>query len=251
TLLWIFSASTALARVNGLEPWSPGVDFEFSRTAWTREAFLRTGSGADDFLEGDLAVRYVPNPRWELEGKAGYIALDRLQPPENASGVNDFAFGAKYNLTPKSGRRSAKLIGEAGLTLPTGNSRRGLGSGGWGFSGGLGLRYPVQAMHAYSYLGADLFSKGNKTHMGNIFRYVFGTEYPLRKKFSVTMDVRGALHGKDKIQGVRSKNAVQEIYFAPGAFWQPKKNLWRLQSTLLIGLSDESYDVGWMGGAQF
>lgn len=238
------------ARVNVLEPWSPGVDFYIPRKDWTHGANVRWGVNGTDLFEAEYLLSHRPRADWEIGGALGYVSLDE-KGAGGSSGINDLRVAAKHLFSSAVSPAGTRLIGEGGLSLPTGDPDKGIGAGGVGALLGWGIQMPVQSVTGYVHLGVRAYTEGNDTRWGNVFTYVLGTQYELDTEFSLTADLRGFNHGKDKINGMRIPGSRQEVYLAPGVQWHPMDAPAHFLGSLLIGLSNESFDVGLMAGAKF
>ena len=250
-VLAVLCARTAAARINMLEPWSPGLDFVIPESTWNHDVHVRTGFGkrsADLFELGYLLSTPV-SPDWEVGGGLNFLSLNR--PSRSESGLGDLALGAKYK-TPRGILPPAlELAGEAGLTLPTGDPDKGLGAGGLGlFAGGFFQGAMDNSVTGYSHLGVRAYTKGRQTDLGEVFEYAFGIKYLVDDEWIAAADVRGFNHGADKYKGVKGKR-YQEIYLAPGAFYRPKRVPAEFLGTLLLGLTADSYDFGFQVSAKF
>jgi hypothetical protein len=126
-----------------------------------------------------------------------------------------------------------------------------LGAGGFGIFGGGGLSFPIEAVRGYLQAGYTLYTEGSDTKRGNTLRFIAGAEYVLTDEWLLTGDLRLFDHGRDKINGVKRADAVKEAYLAPGVVWRPSDSPFRLQGTLLLGVTDDAYDLGFQVGLRF
>jgi hypothetical protein len=243
-----FVVTPLYARVNLLEPWTPGVDFSIPVKDWTHGADLRLGFDKTDLFQVDYFLSHPLYQDWEVEGTLGYVSLDR--PGGGHSGLNDLAVAAKYRF-PQAMPGNMKVIGEGGISLPTGNPDNGIGAGGVGAMLGWGMQVPIQVVTGYAHLGLNLFTEGGDTRWGSIFSYTLGAQYELDPELSLTADIRGFNHGKDKINGVKLNDTRQEVYLAPGALWHPASIPLQFLGSILIGLSHDAYNLGLMAGVKY
>ncbi len=246
------SFSPLHARINLLEPWAPGVDFSIPVKEWTHGADLRWGSAKSDLFQADYFLSRSLDQDWEVGGTLGYVSTSGgLNNGNGHSGFNDLTVAAQYKFPTAMSPGDMQLIGEGGISLPTGNPDNGIGAGGVGALLGWGMQVPVQAVTGYAHLGLKFFTEGGDTKFGTVFSYILGAQYELEPELSLTLDLRGFNHGKDKINGVRFHETRQEVYLAPGALWHPAKMPLQFLGSFLIGLSDDAYDVGLMVGAKY
>lgn len=252
SLFFLAFASPSFARVNLLEPWSPGLDLDVPRETWGHGGNARFGSAnGQDLLELSYFLSHAPRSDWEVAGTLGYVSLDRPAPLKSDTGLSDLAVAAKHKFSPVSSPGSLEMAAEAGLSLPTGDPDHGVGAGGVGLLLGWGAKTPVQDVTGYAHFGVRMYTGGGDTQFGNVFSFTLGAEYPWKPGVTLTADLRGFNRGKDKINGVRTAESVQELYLAPGIIRRSAKTGVDLLGTLLVGLSNESYDFGLMAGFKF
>jgi hypothetical protein len=246
--LLISAAGPLPARVQLVEPWSPSIDTGTPERPWVHGATLRTGFNGVDALELAYQLSHAPAPGWEVEGSLGYASIDGSG--RDDSGLNDLTVAAKHVL-PINLLREIVGTGEAGISLPTGDPDNGLGAGGVGLLFGWGMEAPVQRVVGYAHFGFRAYTEGNDTHFGNVFSYVLGAAQTVKGDTRLSLDLRGFNRGKDKINGVRARNSLQELYLAPGGEWKASNLPAEFLGSLLIGLTDESYDIGILAGVKF
>jgi len=239
------------ARINMIEPWSPGVDFTLPEKQWNHGVNVRLGVDEGDIFDLSYLLSHPLPHRWEIGGIWGLRRIDSPIDKDDNLGLNDLTVGGKHVFNTSALPKGLKFIGEAGLSLPTGDSDDGLGAGGVGIFLGWGMELPIQVVHGYSQLGVQIFTEGNDTDKGTIFNYVFGARYEIDSELSLTSDLRGFNHGKDKINGVRLKGSVQELFLTVGVMWNQTKNPVDFLGNILLGLTNESNDIGIMFGAKF
>ena len=144
-----------------------------------------------------------------------------------------------------------EIIGEAGITLPTGDPDKFLGAGGFGlFGGGYIQGALAENVTPYAHLGLRLFMKGQDTDLGEVVEYAFGLKALVNSEWIATGDVRGYSHSGDEYRGFKG-SGYDEVYLAPGAVFRPKSVQAEFLGTLLLGLTDESYDFGLQLAAKF
>lgn len=246
------AAAPAAARVNMLEPWAPGLDFRIPKETWNHDVHMRAGFGQgsrDAFALGYLL--YTPlSPDWLVGGGIDFLSVDGPM-GDTESGLSDLSFGAKYKVPQAHLPASLEVIGEAGLTLPTGDADKGLGAGGLGFFGGGSLQGALAAdVTGYAHLGLRIFLEGQDVDLGEVVEYAFGMKYRVDQEWTAAADVRGFNHARDEYMGVKG-DKYQEIYLAPGAVYRPKTVPAEFLGTVLLGLSDDAYDFGLSFAAKF
>lgn len=249
----LVSSVSGWARVNVLDPWAPGFDANPSQKKWNSSAHLRIGSGGANGLDMTELGATVSTPlknEWEVGGSWGFRTLD-ASGAQDESGLTDMAFAAKHRLPGHLFPDTVKAVGEFGLTLPTGDSDHGIGAGGLGFLGNAGVTLPLAAVRGYAQMGMQLFMEGRDTRWGNILNYSAGAMYGLSSEWMLSTDLRVVNHGRDKINGQMSSDAVQEAYLAPGGVWKPTSGTLEAQGLLLIGLTGDAYDFGLQMGVRF
>jgi hypothetical protein len=248
----LVAPSAVQARLNMLEPWTPGVDAEIPRYRWNHGLTLRLGSGDADLFEMAYHLSTPLNRRWEAGGSWGYASFDPRGPGKSDAGVTDLALGAKYALPESVLRRPVHGAVEMGLTLPTGDPKSGLGAGGPGVFGGLDLSVPFRhAVTGYLHTGLRLYTEGRDTRWGNALQATIGAQYAVDREWVVSGDLRVISRGRDKINGVKAPDGASEVYLVPGGEWRPRDLSLRVQSALLLGLSSDAYDLGLMAGIRF
>ncbi|HOW28240.1 MAG TPA: hypothetical protein PK876_07040, partial [Elusimicrobiota bacterium] len=203
-----------------------------------------------DVIEFDYLLSRSLSKSLELGGGLGFLSTNPDQ-GNGHSGINDLTIAGKYRRPMGAESVSTTWIGEAGLSLPTGDSDNGLGAGGIGLLMGWGLETPLQLVTGYAHLGVRLYTEGNDTQFGNVFSYTLGARYEMDPRWNLACDLRGFNRGKDKINKVRRTEGVQELYLAPGTEWSPEQFPAVLSGTLLLGLSRDAYNWGLVAGIKF
>lgn len=251
TGLTVVAFATAHARINHLEPWSPGYDaVQPDRTlSHALNVFVGNDAQGLDATEFSYTLTTPVSGNWELGGGLSYLSLDAQGFSE--SGLTDIKLGAKYALDKGVLPAAWKGSLEAGLTLPTGDDDKGLGAGGFGIFGGGGMSFPIDAVRGYLQAGYTVYTEGSDTKWGNTLRFIAGAEYVLTDEWLLTGDLRLFDHARDKINGFKSTDAAKEAYLAPGVVWRPSDSPVRLQGTLLLGLTDDAFDLGFQVGLRF
>lgn len=250
---FILLGGAGWARINILEPWTPGFDTSISSQKWNHSVFASVANsgayGVDTTGLGySLTMPYKKD--WELAGAWGIKTVDSDGLYDD-SGLTDLAFGAKRRLPKEWMGDLIKGVGEFGVSIPTGDPDHGIGAGGFGFFGNAGVTAPLRAVRGYAQLGLKIYTEGSNTRWGNTLSYSAGGMYSLGAEWMLSGDVRVLTHAKDKIDGVRLPDAVQEAYLAPGGVWRPADLPFETQGLLLIGLTGDSYDFGLQAGVRF
>ena len=171
-------------------------------------------------------------------------------------GVSDLIVAGRYRFFEADrAKRAAGLDAEFGFSFPTASFDKGLGTGGLGFLFNWTLVLPLDPARAHISLGYRLNTENaDDVQVGNVLSYSVGILYPLapikNQDITLTGEVKGYNHTRNKRNGTKEGAAPDELYLAPGARWKysPKLNF---DSSFLIGLTGVSYDFGITLGAGF
>lgn len=248
----VLAAAPAAARINMLEPWSPGLDTRIPKDVWNHDAHIRMGFGQHnrDLFELGYILTTTLSPDWEVGGGLNFLSVDGPM-GGSESGFGDIPVGAKYRLPSGYLPQSMDAIGEAGITLPTGDADKGLGAGGLGlFFGGSLQGALAEDVTGFAHLGFRYYSKGQDTDLGEVIEYTFGGKYRITGEWIATADVRGFNHSGDEYRGVKGEG-YNEIYLSPGAVYRPGRSHVEYLGNVLLGLTDDSYDFGMQFSAKF
>jgi hypothetical protein len=250
-VLSVLIAGPAVARINMIEPYSPGLDFRIPKETWNHDAhaYMLFGRHSVDLYGLGYILTTPVSPDWEVGG--GLDLMSVHAPSTSESGLGDIRLGAKYKAPRGVLPPAFELFGEGGLTLPTGDPDKGLGAGGLGLFTGAGIQGALaDNVTAYSHLGARVYTKGRDTRLGNVIEYSFGIKDRIDTEWIAAVDVRGFSHGKDEHKGFKFKS-YDEVYLAPGVIYRPKTTPAEFDGTLLLGLTDDSFDFGLQFAAKF
>ena len=228
-------ASNLQARINILEPWHPGQDSTIGlKDSCQMIAAARSG---ERFFEVPYQFSYAADRQFEVGGRWGILSVP------GAVGINDLAIGAKYQFIDGKGDKPA-VIGEAAVSLPTGDSTKGLGTGAVGAWFHWALEKKFSDKVAYFGLGLNINSKNSdKLKLGDVFYYHIGASMPYKANMRLHAELKGFNHGNAQLDSVSLNDEYQELYLAPGInyFWKKKSVI---SGSLLIGLTPKSSDIG-------
>jgi hypothetical protein len=248
---FLLSLTPAEARINSLEPWSPGVSLDLPKKA-DQGVILRLGSGSHgtDMTELAYSLSLPVSTGWEVGGTWGLASLDSNGARDD-SGLTDFTLGAKYRFSNASIPGPAKAIVETSLSLPTGDPDKGLGAGGLGLGFSGAFSAPIAQVTGHVQAGLRVFTEGSGTRWGRVIHFTFGGYHRLTSEWTAGGDLRIINHGRDKINDVSLPDSIHEVYLAPGGKWTPKNTPVSLEGAFLLGLSGDAYDFGLSLGARF
>jgi hypothetical protein len=241
-LALFFLSAPLEARINVLEPWYPGLDTSVGDVY----SYQAGGSflAAERTLEVPFYLSYVPDPRLEAGGRWGVKLF------EGKAGINDLLMGLKYRFMQESDQAPA-VIGEAAVSLPTGDSKNGLGTGSVDLLLHWALQKQIQQVTGYFGLGMRLNSEnGDNVRQGSVFFYHAGAGYDYRPGLRLYGELKGFNHAEMKVSGLAVGNSsYQELYLAPGADYTCCGYVF--SGALLIGLTPESNDLGLLVSTRF
>lgn len=244
-------AAPAAARINMLEPWSPGLDTRIPKDSWNHDVHLRAGFGrhSQDFFELGYLLSTPLSPEWEVGGGLNFLSVDG--PGGSESGFGDILVGAKYRLPSGIVSKSLDIIGEGGITLPTGDGKKGLGAGGLGlFTGGSLQGAMADNVTGFAHLGFRYYMEGDDVNLGEVLEYAFGVKYLVNTEIIGVGEIKGFNHGGDEYMGFKGES-YNEIYLAPGAVFRPKGSHFDVLGAILLGLTDDSFDFGLQASIKF
>ncbi|MBN1622063.1 MAG: transporter [Endomicrobiales bacterium] len=231
------SAGCLQARINILDTWHPGQDSAIKEVnSYQLIASFRTG---EYFSELPFHFSYVISQKAEAGGYWGVKTV------KGKIGLNDLKLGVKYQFLDGSGDKPA-VISEIAISLPTGDHKRALGTGGVGLQLHWALEKEISSLIGYFGLGFETTSENpDKLKLGNVFYYHIGTSFPYQKNYRVHTEIKGYNHADNELNGTNLSDSYQEVYFAPGINYKWVKN--RIVSVaLLFGLTKQANDLGFL-----
>ena len=187
---------------------------------------------------------YVLNNRTELGARLGLINTS------SNTGFDDLILAAKYKMLEESSDTPA-ILGEAGLSLPTGSYSDGLGTGGLGFILCWEMEKMIKQTRGYFSLGMRMNSENpDKYRYGSVFFYTVGATRPYKHNLDLDLALKGFSHGNAKRDSTEINNAYQELYLAPGVVYQMDAKT-TFAGSLLIGLTSDSSSLGLVARISF
>jgi hypothetical protein len=238
----MFSAPYLYARINLLDPWHPGQDSSIGKTnSYQALGLFRAG---EYFYEVPFHFSYITGTKSEVGGRWGIISV------KGKTGISDLVLGAKYQFITGEGNKPA-VIGEASLSLPTADHKRGLGLGAAGFNVHWALEKEIDNFMGYFGLGFGMSAENSDNiKRGNMFYYHIGASCPYKKNYRIHAEFKGYNHGDTEVSGTSLSDSYQETYLAPGLnyYWTKNKTV---SAALLIGLTKESDDLGLIVSCNF
>lgn len=241
--LLLFIAAAAEARINVFEPWHPGQDTKIGNIY----SFQYIGSVlfGEKLQEVPFQLSYVTSKDMEVGGRWGVKNL------EGNFGISDLLLGLKYSFLEETINKPG-VIGEAAVSLPTGDQNKGLGTGSVGLLLNWALEKKIEYLTGYFGLGMAMYSENSdKVQVGNIFSYRIGASYPYQKDLRLHFEFKGFNHGALKIGGQSIGDTYQELYLAPGANYMVKNSDRIISGALLFGLTSQSSKLGFILSTNF
>lgn len=225
----------SFARINLFEPWHPGQDSVVGEP-YSYNGIVSFISG-EKLLEIPFCFTYVSRTKFELGGRWGFKYAD------GNGGINDLLIGTKYQFVEESTKNPA-VFAEGAVSLPTGDSSKGIGSGAVSLLLNWGIEKKIENVTGYFGLGDKLNSENaDGLQEGNVFSFHIGISSPYKKEFFFFGEIKGFNHWPSKLKGAEITKTYQELYFAPAVSYTYKPNK-TLYGALLVGLTSESHDVG-------
>jgi hypothetical protein len=236
------------ARVNVFEPWYPGLD-------------MTVGAPYSSQLEG----RFIAGERfWEIPAEFTYVTSRNvevggrwgLRSSSGNMGIGDLMLGGKYLFVDETADVPA-VAGEFAISLPTGKFSDGIGTGSVDCLMQWLAKKKFRAVEGTFGLGMRFFSENSdKYTFGDTFFYQLGVSKQvnnsnIKELSALYCEIKGTNHGKAKFDGSTIGDSdYQELYLAPGADIVVQKSL-KLNTSLLIGLTSKSSDIGILINTRF
>lgn len=252
----IFAAQLSEARISSLSPWSLQDRLATNAAQIDQSAGYLLGingvtpTGGDTdakFMEFPYQITYGLADKAEIGARWGLEWVDRKN-KNSQFGISDLAIAGRYRFFDANrAERTPGLDIEAGFLLPTASFDKGLGSGGLGIIVGWGLVLPLDPLRAHFGMGFKYYTENSDdVQVGSIFSYNGGFTLPLKQmkdRLSITGELKGFNHSRNKISGAKIGAAPDELYLAPGAIWKLDQRF-EISGALLIGLTTDSSDLG-------
>ena len=237
-------AQACYARINFLDEHSPGIDLRFSRNVWYNSTALYYETD-DDFnsLNAVYSGFTGINPFLEL-GFDWSIKQINPNKGDTRTGLTDIKVAAKYNLFKKTEIHEEEpiFIGEALFSIPSGDSTKNLGAGGYGLGGGIIFGIFYDPVVYSSMLNYTVFSRGNDRKEGSVVGYGAAAEYAYNEEVMVIAEIKGKNSSSDEVGGLKLKNSRNELYFGIGLDYEINHRK-SFSTNILLGLTKKSSDL--------
>ena len=211
-----------------IEPWRN--DIAAASTLRAEHSFGASVLIADGYIETPFKIFYGISDDAELATRWGAIVN------EGRAGISDLKFAVKYNLTKISGDVPAIFL-EGGVSLPTADHTRGLGTGGVGFSVGWNIIKEMKPARIFAALAGEF--NDNDVLSGarppRVFLFKAGARYDYKKDIALTGEIKGFNNYW------RNPDAFkQELYLSPGVHYSGS---FPFSAAVLLGISGDSRRV--------
>jgi hypothetical protein len=246
--LIVVSPLVCEARVNVFEPWHPGLDMVVGAPHSSQlEARYIVG---ERFWEIPAEFTYVTSRNIEVGGRWG------LRSRVGNVGLGDLMLGGKYLFINET-EEAPGVAGELAVSLPTGKFSDELGTGSVDFLMQWLAKKKFRSVEGAFGLGMRFYSKNSdKYTAGDTFFYQLGISGAVKRSNlkEITAwycELKGANHGNAKYDGTTIGNSdYQELYLSPGADIVVQRSL-KLNTSLMIGLTEKSSDLGLLISTRF
>jgi long-subunit fatty acid transport protein len=166
---------------------------------------------------------------------------------DNQSGVGDLSLGASYQLKAEA-ETSPSLTASLGVTTPTGKTSNAIGSGFWGVSTGLSVSKSIDPAVVFFSMGYqhtfDEKQNGVVIQPGDSFQYGFGAGLSVNSAVAFSGRISGSYQNENKESNQTiTGSSAESIAFIGGMSYRINRKA-RLETTLDLGLSEDSGDVG-------
>lgn len=252
-LLTMFVSTAVLhARVNFIDEAYPGIDLTFSASRTVNDVSF-TYSRGDDLKSMDTAYSAFKrlNPFLEVGLNWG---ITNINPEKGKSrtGPGDIALGMKYNILRKVeiGVKDPIILTEAKLTLPTGDSTKGIGTGGYGIGINLITGIFFNPFIGSGNIGYTVYTRGNNRRKGSELTYSANVDFPFADDVNIIAGIKGKHSSDDERNNIKISNSTSELYVAPGIILKLDDEL-RFNMNILIGLTKDSADLMLYAGMEF
>lgn len=258
----VFTIQNLYAKISVFSPWSfqdrlstqKGKIDQSVCTQFGMNGITPPGSDTDsNFINFPYQFTYGLIDKVELGAGWGLLMSDRKNKSKQF-GISDLMIAGRYRFFDANrSERTPGLDMEMGFSLPTASFDKGLGTGALGIHLGWGLVLPLDPVRAHFGLGYRInLENSDDVRVGSVFSYNGGITLPMTafksskkslEPFSLTAELKGMNHARNKRSGTKEGPAPDELYLSPGMEWNIK-NRFQLHSALLIGLTTDSSDIG-------
>lgn len=248
------------ARISTLSPWSLQDRILTEKGKCDQSLGIQPGVNGVSPTGADVDTTFETFPyhltygllnKMEIGAGWGLANVDRRNKSAQF-GITDLMVAARYRFFDAS--RIDRMPGldiETGLALPTASFEKGLGTGGLGISFGCGLVLPLDPVRAHFGLGFRLNTENSDdVQVGSTFSYSAGMTIPWQKSLSLTGELKGFNHSRNKKSGTKTGPTPDEFYLSPGCIWKMNERF-QMAGAVLIGLTAHSSDIGFNLELQF
>jgi len=237
-LIGSFFSPALLGYVNLGEPWASGLDLSISPANTYNTSLDLVVAEHNLEISGNLTYGLGYNS--EITGKLPLLLS------EGKFGIGDIIFGIKYTANRKTSS-SANFAGELALSLPTGDYKNSLGSGGLGIllDWLVAQKFPVGTAH-FGFGFQSNSENPERLKFGDIFFWRLGLtrnlatrmEKMFLKDVAGTAELKGWNHFSSYLAGQEiAGSAYNELYLSLGI--AGKANNYPVKLALNIGLNSE------------
>ena len=256
----LLTQPTLFAKISILSPWSLQDRTSTEKGKFDQSVKIQPGVNGVSPSGGDVDTTFESFPyelsyglldKMEIGAGWGVANVDRSNKSAQF-GLTDLMIAARYRFFDANRiERMPGLDIEAGLSLPTASFEKGLGTGGLGILFGCGLVLPLDPVKAHFGLGYRFNTENSDdVQVGSIFSYVAGITIPWKETLSLTGELKGFNHSRNKKSGTKTGPTPDELYLSPGSIWKINERF-QMAGTVLIGLTAHSSDIGFNLELQF
>ena len=246
--LLLTATRSVYSRVNFIEPFKPGIDLstlQLNKYSLASNITIGSGGKKNDFFELPFIFTYGAERKLEIGMGLG-VASYRAE-----TGISDLSIGAKYQFFKHTNEQPA-VSAEFGFSLPTGDYKRGLGTGGVGISMAWLIQKQIDEVTGHFVLGYKIHTENpDKIRIGNELIYTLGAKHKIKKDITIIGELKGINHGYSYLAGKPLlQTGYQELYLAPGIEYI-LDDKYDFYSALLLGLTASSNNIMIFAGVGF
>ncbi|MFH2070825.1 MAG: transporter [Elusimicrobiota bacterium] len=235
--LILTAASGVHSRVNFIETFKPGVDLSSVQpNKYNLSANIIIGSGGKnrDFFELPFIFTYGAEKKLEAGIRFGMASYGA------ETGISDLSIAAKYQFFRHAAEQPG-VSAEFGFSLPTGDYKRGLGTGGVGILMAWLIQKQIDEITGHFLLGYKVHTENpDKIRMGNELMYTLGAKHKIKKDITIVGEIKGINHGYAYLSGTPLlQTGYQEVYLAPGVEYT-LDNEFDFYGGILLGITGNS-----------
>ncbi len=180
-----------------------------------------------------------------------FVGISRTYEDEVKKSMGDLLLGAKFDVSKEKKEPLStypSISAEVGISLPTGDYKRGFGTGGLGFISWWFFEKEVVLRSNYYFnlllsLGYKYNSANpNKYKVGDSLYYNFGSNFDLRENFNFSFGIKGENKWSDQLDKENVINTERfESYFYCGLIYS--LDIFRVFfGSISIGITDDAKD---------